>query len=48
MGCVSAHDVTGRLLSPEYAILSDKEMSLDEVRSAVEYGHGRGISIRDI
>ena len=33
MGCVSACDVTSRLLSPEYAILSDKEMSLDEVCS---------------
>ena len=33
MGCVSARDVTSRLLSPQYPILSDKEMSLDEVRS---------------
>ena len=33
MRCMSSCDANGRLLSPEYASLSDKEMSLDQVRS---------------
>ena len=33
MGRVSAHDVNGLLLSLENTFFSDKEMSLDEVRS---------------
>ena len=33
MGCVSACDGNGLLLSPENACLGDKEMSLDKVRS---------------
>ena len=41
MGRVSARDVNGLLSSPENACLGDKEMSL----TAVEYGHGCGISI---
>ena len=33
MGYMSSRDVHGRLLSPEHAILSDMEISLDQVRS---------------